>query len=301
MAHAPKLESVVLLDRRARYQPAQTETPDAPDWNTPRPKMEFYRDVFAFSRGGDLFVAHSYTKHKWDCSDVNFDELDAVKIDRDHVFPQFIPELYTLAPDPLPDDCYVKRQSLCSYDFEDPVFTRRLSYLVEREAKACEVLKESPHPNIAEYLGCVVEDGRIVGLCFKKYKETLQARAQRKQLPPNRDKLLQGIRDGVAHIHKQGYCHNDIHDRNIMMGEDDVPVIIDFDSCLPEGDVQAWKGGAPGWSITDIEDIRTSEKRCDEYSLGKMEEYLNDAYARQDDPEVQASDRSSDSETADDC
>ena len=49
---------------------------------------------------------------------------------------------------------------------------------------------------------------------------------------------------------------------------------------------QARRGGASGWSLADVADVRTSEKRSDEYSLEKMEEYLNDAYARQDGPEV---------------
>ena len=82
----------------------------------------------------------------------------------------------------------------------------------------------------------------------------------------------------MNHIHEQGYCHNDIHDLNIMFTEKGDPVLIDFDSCLPDGEVLAWKGGAPGWSMPEA---RFSDRSGDEYSLKKLADYLDDAYNRQ--------------------
>lgn len=34
------------------------------------------------------------------------------------------------------------------------------------------------HPNVAEYYGCGVKDGRIVGLCWRRYTNTLSERAE---------------------------------------------------------------------------------------------------------------------------
>lgn len=70
-------------------------------------------------------------------------------------------EEFTLAPNPIPVDTYVKRPSLISYDEKD---STSISELMLEEARICEILREHPHPNIAQYLGCLVENGRISGL-----------------------------------------------------------------------------------------------------------------------------------------
>jgi len=50
---------------------------------------------------------------------------------------------------------------------------------------------------------------------------------------PRIDHYLEGIASGVGHMHSLGLIHNDIDPSNIMITEDDSPVVIDFDSCLP--------------------------------------------------------------------
>lgn len=42
-----------------------------------------------------------------------------------------------------------------------------------------EVLRLHPHPNAARYHGCVVEDGKITGLCFDRYSMTLSKEDRR--------------------------------------------------------------------------------------------------------------------------
>jgi serine/threonine protein kinase len=39
---------------------------------------------------------------------------------------------------------------------------------------------------------------------------------------------LHGIEAGIRHLHHLGRIHNDINPANIMISEDDPPVIIDF-------------------------------------------------------------------------
>jgi hypothetical protein len=41
------------------------------------------------------------------------------------------------------------------------------------EVKACEVMKNHPHRNIAWYLGCFVKHGRIRAIAFEKYPISL--------------------------------------------------------------------------------------------------------------------------------
>ena len=103
-----------------------------------------------------------------------------------------------------------------------------------------------PHPNVATYHGWVVEGGRIVGLAFTKYNLTLCQRW--KTLPPlKKEKTLKGIENGIRHLHSLGYVHNDIDIENVMFGDDDVPVINDFDWCWKEGEGRGMKGETHNW------------------------------------------------------
>jgi serine/threonine protein kinase len=48
-------------------------------------------------------------------------------------------------------------------------------------------------------------------------------------------RYLPGIEQGIRHLYGLGRIYNDIHPANIMISEDDTPVIIDFDSSSVEG------------------------------------------------------------------
>jgi hypothetical protein len=74
----------------------------------------------------------------------------------------------TREPPAAASNSFVKRQSLFGY-CDTPASTSQGTLLVN-EARVCEMLKTSPHPNIAEYLGCVVEEDRLVGICFVRYQ-----------------------------------------------------------------------------------------------------------------------------------
>lgn len=155
--------------------------------------------------------------------------------------PLYVPE-FTLAPEPLPKDCYVKQPELMCYGEG-----LNICDIVLTDIKACEILRRSPHRNIAQYYGCQVRNGRVTGLCFTRYPETLMQRVNPGHLskddfcvsaPRSQKRMhhyLKGIESGICHMHSLGLIHNDINPSNIMITEDDSPVIIDFDSCLPEG------------------------------------------------------------------
>lgn len=59
-------------------------------------------------------------------------------------------------------------------------------------------------------------------------KENQEARIQAARYLP-------GIKEGIRHLHSLGYVHNDLNPSNIMITEDDMPVIIDFDAATPPG------------------------------------------------------------------
>ncbi|KAI9744993.1 MAG: hypothetical protein M1835_002636, partial [Candelina submexicana] len=193
--------------------------------------------------------------------------LEPHPIQAAQIYPPYSASL-TRAPKPLPADCYVKRPSLLEYG--DPGLGETdLSDLLLNEAEVCEALIQSPHPNIAHYLGCQVRDGRIRGLCFASYNTTLSDQLNDYTRPLI--KCLDGVKCGIQRIHSLGLIHNDINPSNVMMSAEGVPVIIDFDSCKAEGSPPD-KAGTLGWDHGSL----TSLRENDYYGLDKIAEALEE-------------------------
>ncbi len=201
-------------------------------------------------------------------SEVDPSELDIVPIPASQIWPPF-PIDFTRAPEPLPQNCYVKRPSLLHYN--ETRASTELSDLLLNEAQTCEILRKSPHPNIARYLGCIVNDDKITGLCFVKYGMTLSERVHKDARPFDGDLCLKRIEEGVQHLHNLSLIHNDINPTNIVMDED-IPIIIDFDSCRREGDKLGFKAGTRGW--TD-EGFKFARRENDQYGLLKLQDLLS--------------------------
>lgn len=138
------------------------------------------------------------------------------------------------------------------------------------EAQVCEILRASPHPNIAQYLGCIVKHGRIAGLCFVKYNMTLLERVAKDSRPFDTNLLLQHIQKGIQHLHSLGLIHCDINSSNIFMNRD-TPVIGDFDSCQREGEILGLKAGTRGWTS---EQFKFARPENDYYGLSKIRDFL---------------------------
>lgn len=165
-------------------------------------------------------------------------------------------------------DCYRKKPSLLFYDAG---MKEGLAQLLLREARVGEILRRNPHPNIAQYFGCEVENGRVLALCWQKYKCTLRDMARE----PVEKKIamywLEGIRRGMLHVHAQGLCHNDINPTNVMITEDNTAVLIDFDTCLPHGEPLGEKHGTEGWSNNSA---KLSEPSNDMYSFDLVRDFI---------------------------
>ncbi|KLU90587.1 hypothetical protein MAPG_10439 [Magnaporthiopsis poae ATCC 64411] len=199
-----------------------------------------------------------------DPSAVDVARLDARKIIMDSVWPP-ADSRFTAAPDPLPADTYVKQPQLLHYD--DTPASRNLGALMLGEIEACEVLRLKPHPNIARYLGCLTNKGRVTGLCFARYSTTLAQLLREGASAFDKHACFRGIEAGFKHMHALGLVHNDLNPSNIMFDGRE-PIIIDFDSCKTEGEPLGHKGGTFGWTTDDGDPC--SRKENDVYALEKL-------------------------------
>ncbi|KAM5358567.1 hypothetical protein ACJZ2D_015181 [Fusarium nematophilum] len=225
----------------------------------------FNRTVIILKKGKDLFAA-SVKERTMNPKDIDISSLDLTPIPQEHYCPKTKPGV-TLAPEPLPD-VYIKRAELIGWDPDDE-HPEHIADLVLQEAEVHESLMKHPHPNIVRYFGCLVEDGRITGLCLAKCSPGLREKLAGSSLA-ERERYYGGIERGVKHLHQLGLVHNDLNPSNIMM-DGEVPVIIDFDSCRPEGKKFGMKRGTFGWNLEGAE---MSTKENDLYGLEKLKAFI---------------------------
>ncbi|CAH0018681.1 unnamed protein product [Clonostachys rhizophaga] len=131
----------------------------------------------------------------------------------------------------------------CSFATQQSFYEPQL-----QEARVYEQLRQAPHPNIGVYYGCVVIDGRIKGLCLRRYKQTLAMLLRDQSLNYNeKQAIMEDIKRGVAHLHSLNLVHGDINLSNIMLDGKDSAVLIDFDSCRSKGEPMGPKAGTMNW------------------------------------------------------
>ena len=159
------------------------------------------------------------------------------------------------------NDCYVKKPGLLDYIDED------LEERISREVEVCEIISKSPHPNIATYYGCVETEGRVSGICFKRYQKTVFEKFNPEYLnkrafvssdrPLVSESLafgLDGIFGAIHHLHSLGIVHNDVNPANIMLDESGLLVLVDFDSCRFVGEslVESRARRTHGWHDPEV-------------------------------------------------
>lgn len=170
-----------------------------------------------------------------------------------------LPPGSTLAPEGL--GYYIKQPNLSSFGGNVD-----LGSLVLQELATCEVLRKHPHPNMAIYYGCVASGGRVTGLCFERYPETLLHKVNpgclnktmfiqsndRTSAREMASRYLPGIEAGLRHLHGLAIIHNDLTPANIAITKDDTPVIIDFDSSSAPGTSLGKTKRTHGWFDPDV-------------------------------------------------
>ena len=137
------------------------------------------------------------------------------------------------------------------------------------EAEIYEILRASPYPNIAQYLGYIVESDRITGLCFVKYNMNLLERVMKDSRSFDIELFLQGIQNGIRHLHSFSLICCDLNPTNILI-DGDTPVIGEFDSCRRKGEELGFKAGTEGWTS---EDFKFAMPENDEYGFPKIRDF----------------------------
>ncbi|KAJ6780551.1 hypothetical protein PWT90_06639 [Aphanocladium album] len=159
-----------------------------------------------------------------------------------------------------------------------------LEVQMAHEIEMCEFIRRHHHPNLALYYGCSEAGGRATGLLFKKYKTTLLERVNPQRLS-KRDFIASGrplvknymrdwfksLRKALDHLHLQCLVHNDITPANIMLDENDVPVIIDFGGLCRVGDPLKHTKRTMGWHD---EAVTSAMQSNDTDALTELENWL---------------------------
>ena len=217
------------------------------------------------TNGTQFFHTRADHHRKSEISPLTF---EAVPIPNSQIW-STLPAGLTRAPESLPRNTYIKLPSLLCFDDTDASADIHMTSILLHEAQICEILRNCPHPNIAKYLGCIIVDDSLTGLCFKRYGSDLHERVE--EGPPfNRASCLESIRKEIEHLHGLGIIHYNIKPSNILSDGDDF-VVADFDSCTMEGDELGLKAGTIDWTN---EDFSVAERENDFYGLAKIEEYL---------------------------
>ena len=175
---------------------------------------------------------------------ISYDELiDVIRIPKEAHQPVY-QSSFTLTT--KASACYVKRPSLLSYDCYHKTDPYKIASTVLAEVEIYEMLQQTPHPNIAQYFGCLTAEDRIVGICLAQYPTTLMYKANpehrmKRQAIRYRlemdtvERYVTKLRNALQHLHNLGLVHNDINPCNIMLNDEDDPIIIDFNSCCSIG------------------------------------------------------------------
>ena len=207
---------------------------------------------------------------------------DLRRIPDQHIYPVFREEFTRVGTAEIEMwDCnyYLKAPNISSYTEDDAI-----AKSVLEEVEINEKLMKYPHPNLAVYLGCIVHNGLIVRLAFRKYFQTLSERTLNTKsaadfTAQDRTICMDNIEAAAAYLHQQGLAHNDISPHNIMFDTNDMPVLIDLDACAPIGSKLKKGGSVAGWRGPLADNgkmFKMASVECDELAIKYLRRWLTD-------------------------
>lgn len=175
----------------------------------------------------------------------------------------------TIAPFHLDDvSAFIKRPGLNSYETMKGI--EFIPKEILNETLTMEEISKVKHPNIVKYHGCRVKRGRITAIVLERIDQTLMEYASTPAFHElDKAKFIEALELAVDTLHSLGFAHNDINPYNIMV-KNEMPVLIDFRSCQPFGKRLQSLGTRRWYEKLFF----TSEKKHDEYSLGKLREWI---------------------------
>ena len=155
---------------------------------------------------------------------------------------------------------------------------------MEREIQRCEEISGNPHRNLARYLGVetkvILGEERVVRIAYQRYSMDLQTFVLQKRLNlDNRVILMQGMRNGIKHLHEQKLVHCDLRPPNVFVmfkeeeeGNAVLEVAIgDFDASLKIGERVNLKRACGKWWPEHMKWHCPAETSIDDYALEQME------------------------------
>ncbi len=149
----------------------------------------------------------------------------------------------------------------------DPEMLRRFQH----EARALAALD---HPHVGTVHGFEETGGRHFMVLAYVEGRPLDAILREGPLPPARAALLlPRIAEGLAAAHARGVVHRDIKSSNILVGDDDVPKLVDFGLAVRAQDTQltaTGQGTVGTIAFMAPEVVRggRADERSDQFSLG---------------------------------
>ena len=240
-------------------------------WRDENDESLFDHRIVVLRHGEEYFFARDPRRN----GDIVPTQLSLEQIPITHIRAPFAANM-TIAPDWLLnlEDIYIKEPRLhwygnCSAADQKTFFGPQL-----QEVQVYEQLRQSPHPNIGTYHGCVVKDGRIKGLCLRRYDRTLEEMVQEESLSHKQKKAyIEDVERGIKHLHSLGLVHGDVNPSNIMVDRScDRAVLIDFDSCRPVGERMGLKAGTEDWTLVGFPEF--AELKHDLTSLRLLEKHF---------------------------
>lgn len=205
------------------------------EWFSGAMGQDFLYQIFIWKEDG-LYYYAEMRDHG-----MKFDKVPAPpggSLDLGAIFYFPLPPKTTVAPYPLPKDSFVRGPELwvAKYHRIPADAVSEFLTMTAKEISLLEILKETPHPNLAEYLGCVRdgESGLGAGLCFKRYECTLYE-AVIGNKPFNSEAILEGVTRGIEHLNSLGWVYGNIHPTSVMLASDGTPVVNRLYASLKEG------------------------------------------------------------------
>lgn len=136
-----------------------------------------------------------------------------------------------------------------------------------------EVLSRYPHPALCVYQGCLREGELLKGICLQKHRCDLWNAVTHQTFSFDPEQVLGDIASGLLHLHSLGLAHNDVKPSNVVLTEEGHAVLIDFESCIPEGE-PVMRGGT--WDFAPEGGWKTSSRDNDLYGFERIEEWMGE-------------------------
>ncbi|KAJ5467398.1 hypothetical protein N7475_005150 [Penicillium sp. IBT 31633x] len=170
------------------------------------------------------------------------------------------------APTTLIEETFIKRPNPQMYEIlKDHKALPQLSSPLFAEAEMLQSLSQNPHPNIIRYHGCRVLRGYFIGLVLEKHPHDLYTYLEKQVGTINKTAFINALKSALSHLHAQGLAHNDLSPHNVLVSQDGMPVLIDFQ----------YIRGHHKWIDGKIKDYTTSTQEHDLSALVKIVAWID--------------------------